>query len=166
MKDKNLRIRPATASDVPLVLSLIRELAEFEKLSHQVVATEENLRATLFGPRAVPEVLIAEWQGEGVGFALFFSSYSTFLAKPGIYLEDLFVRPSCRNLGIGQALLQAVAKRALERGCGRLEWSVLDWNENALRFYRRLGAKPQDEWTVQRMTLEEIRRLAESDPPA
>jgi GNAT superfamily N-acetyltransferase len=155
-----LRIRPATAHDCALILSLIRELAEFEKLLHEVVATEENLRATLFGARTGAEVLIAELSGKGVGFALFFSSYSTFLAKPGIYLEDLFVMPAHRSSGIGLALLREIAKIAVARDCGRFEWSVLDWNENALRFYRRLGAKPQSEWTVQRLTRPEIETLA------
>lgn len=158
----NLRIRPATPDDTSLILSLIRELAEFEKLLPEVKATEESLRETLFGPSAVPEVLVAEADGQGVGFALFFSSYSTFLAKPGIYLEDLYVKPSFRSHGIGLRLLREIAKIALERGCGRFEWSVLDWNENALRFYRRLGAKAQSEWTVQRLTESEIRKLAGS----
>jgi GNAT superfamily N-acetyltransferase len=156
-----LTIRPARAEDSALILSLIRELAEFEKMLHEVKATEETIRESLFGPGAVPEVLIAEVGGKGVAFALFFSSYSTFLAKPGIYLEDLYVQPSFRSAGIGLALLRAIARLALERGCGRFEWSVLDWNENALRFYRRLGAKPQSEWTVQRLTEKEIRALAE-----
>jgi GNAT superfamily N-acetyltransferase len=157
----DVTVRPATITDVPLVLTLIRELAAFEKLSHEVVATEEKLRATLFGKAAAAEVLVAELGGEGVGFALFFPSYSTFLAQPGIYLEDLFVRPAHRSHGIGLTLLRALARIALERGCGRLEWSVLDWNERALAFYRRLGAKPQSEWTVQRLTEPGIRALAE-----
>jgi GNAT superfamily N-acetyltransferase len=155
-----LKIRSATPADTALILSLIRELAEFEKLLHEVVATEAALREALFGPKRVPEVLIAEWDGTGVGFALFFHNFSTFLAKPGIYLEDLFVKPAFRSKGIGLELLRAIARIALERGCGRFEWSVLDWNENALRFYRRLGAKPQSEWTVQRLTEQEIRELA------
>jgi GNAT superfamily N-acetyltransferase len=156
----SLFIRPATAQDCPLILSLIRELADFEKLLPEVVATETSLRATLFGARPGAEVLIAELGGKGVGFALFFSSYSTFLAKPGIYLEDLFVIPAHRSAGVGLALLREIAKIALSRDCGRFEWSVLDWNENALRFYRRLGAKPQSEWTVQRLTRPEIETLA------
>jgi GNAT superfamily N-acetyltransferase len=155
-----VKIRPAGPEDTALILSLIRELAEFEKLLHEVKTNEEQLRASLFGPGAVPEVLIAERGGRGVGFALFFSNFSTFLGKPGIYLEDLFVQPAERSGGIGLKLLQAIAKIALERGCGRLEWSVLDWNERALAFYRRLGAKPQSEWTVQRLTEPEIRELA------
>lgn len=159
---KPLKIRPAGAKDVPAILSFICDLAEFEKLSHEVKATEESLRATLFGGRPVAEVLIAEWEGKPAGFALFFHSYSTFLAKPGIYLEDLFVRNEYRSLGIGEALLKELAKVAMERSCGRLEWSVLDWNERALKFYRSLGAKPMHEWTVQRMTEPVFRKLAES----
>lgn len=157
---KSLHIRPATPEDVPSILSFIKDLAEFEKLSHEVVATEEKLRATLFGERPVAEVLIAEWESEPAGFALFFHSYSTFLAKPGIYLEDLFVRTQFRSKGIGEALLRELASLAKKRDCGRLEWSVLDWNERALKFYRGLGAKPQDEWTVQRMTEEVFTKLA------
>ncbi len=152
-------IRPALPSDTALILSLIRELAEFEKLSHEVIATEESLKETLFGPQAVPEVLIAELNGKGVGFALFFHNFSTFLAKPGIYLEDLYVKPDFRSEGIGLKLLQAIARLALARNCGRLEWSVLDWNERAIAFYRRIGAKPQNEWTVQRLTEQGIRAL-------
>jgi GNAT superfamily N-acetyltransferase len=157
-----LHIRSAKSDDVPSILSFIRDLAEFEKLSHEVVATEDSLRETLFGPRPVAEVLIAEWEGEPAGFALFFHSYSTFLAKPGIYLEDLFVRPRFRSQGIGEALLKRLATLAKERNCGRLEWSVLDWNERALKFYHSLGAKPMDEWTVQRMTEPVFTKLAES----
>lgn len=156
----SVHIRPARPDDTALILSLIRELADFEKLLHEVTATEAELREKLFGPQAVPEVLIAEMDGQGVAFALFFQNFSTFLAKPGIYLEDLYVKPAFRSHGIGLKMLSAIAKIALERGCGRFEWSVLDWNENALRFYRRLGAKPQSEWTVQRLTEKEIRELA------
>jgi GNAT superfamily N-acetyltransferase len=160
---KPLRIRPATAQDVPSILSFIRDLAEFEKLAHEVVATEEKLKNTLFGERPVAEVLIAEWEGKPAGFALFFHSYSTFLAKPGIYLEDLFVRTEFRSKGIGEALLRRLAALAKERDCGRLEWSVLDWNERALKFYRSLGAAPMSEWTVQRMTESVFGKLAEAD---
>ena len=156
-----ITIRPAVASDTPLILTLIRELAEFEKLLHEVVATEEQLREKLFGPEAVPEVLIAEADGKGVGFALFFHNFSTFLAKPGIYLEDLFVKPEFRSKSIGLKLLQAIAKIAVERDCGRFEWSVLDWNERAISFYHRLGARPQNEWTVQRLTGDALKALAE-----
>lgn len=158
-----LTIRPAQATDVPLILSLIMALAEFEKLAHEVVATQEKLRETLFGANnRGAEVLLAERDGVGLGFALFFPNYSTFLAQPGIYLEDLFVKPEFRSQGVGHELLRAIAKIAMERNCGRFEWSVLDWNERALAFYRRLGAKPQSEWTVQRLTAAEIRALAES----
>jgi GNAT superfamily N-acetyltransferase len=159
---KLLHIRFARQEDVPSILSFIKDLAEFEKLSHEVVATEEKLKATLFGPRPVAEVLIAEWEGRPAGFALFFHSYSTFLAKPGIYLEDLFVRNEYRSRGIGEALLKHLAGIAKERSCGRLEWSVLDWNERAMKFYRGLGAVPMGDWTVQRMTEPVFTKLAES----
>ncbi len=156
-----ITIRPAVEADTAFILSLIKELAEFEKLAHEVVATEESLRDTIFGgPKAVPEVLIAEADGEGVGFALFFQSFSTFLAKPGIYLEDLYVKPAFRSQSIGLKLLQAIAKIAVARDCGRFEWSVLDWNERAISFYHRLGAKPQNEWTVQRLSGDALRALA------
>lgn len=157
---KPLHIRPATKTDVPTILSLIRGLADFEKLSHEVVATEEKLERTLFTPNAKAEVIIAEWEGRPVGFALFFHSYSTFLAQNGIYLEDLFVLPEYRSKSIGKALLQHLAQIAGERDCGRLEWSCLDWNERALKFYRGLGAEPMSEWTVQRMTAPKFQRLA------
>ncbi len=158
-----IAIRPAVPADTALILSLIKELAEFEKLSHEVVATEEALREKLFSPQAVPSVLIAEASGKGVGFALFFYNFSTFLAKPGIYLEDLYVKPEFRSMSIGLKLLQAIAKIAVERDCGRFEWSVLDWNERAISFYHRLGAKPQNEWTVQRLTGDALRALAERE---
>jgi GNAT superfamily N-acetyltransferase len=159
---KLLDIRFARPEDVPSILSFIKDLAEFEKLSHEVVANEEKLKSTLFGSRPVAEVLIAEWEGRPAGFALFFHSYSTFLAKPGIYLEDLFVRTEYRSRGIGEALLRHLAGIAKERSCGRLEWSVLDWNERALKFYRGLGAEPMSEWTVQRMTEPVFTKLAEN----
>jgi GNAT superfamily N-acetyltransferase len=146
-----ITLRPAEPADVPLILAFIRELAEYERLTHEVVATEENLRGTLFGERPYAECLIASLEGEAAGFALFFHNYSTFLARPGIYLEDLYVRPDARGRGVGLALLAGMARLALERGCGRLEWAVLDWNEPALAFYRRLGAVPMDEWTVHRV---------------
>ncbi len=156
----SLAIRIARAEDVATILGFIRALADYEKLSHEVVATEPQLRATLFGARPAAEVLIAEDAGAPVGFALFFTSYSTFLAKPGLYLEDLFVDPPARSKGVGGALMAALAKLCIERDYGRFEWSVLDWNEPALAFYRALGAVPMAEWTVQRLTGEPLRALA------
>lgn len=147
-----LQIVAATASEAPVVLEMIRGLAEYEKLEHAMTATEEQLRETLFGVKPGAEVLLAKWNGEWAGFALFFPNYSTFLAKPGIYLEDLFVKPHARGNGIGAALLREIARLAVARGCGRVEWSVLDWNEPSIGFYRKLGAIPMDEWTVFRLT--------------
>ncbi len=146
-------VRPAVVDDVPLILSLIRGLAEYEKLSDQCVATEDALRASLFGERPAAEVLIGEIDARPMGFALYFTNYSTFLAKPGIYLEDLFVRPEARGRGLGKALIMAVIDTARRRGCGRVEWSVLDWNEPSIAFYKSLGAVPMDEWTIYRMVL-------------
>lgn len=154
-----MALRRAVRADVAEILRLIRALAEYEKLAHEVVATEAALVETLFGARPAAEVLLAEEGGRAVGFALFFRNYSTFLARPGIYLEDLFVEPACRGKGLGKALLKAVARIAVERGCGRLEWAVLDWNAPAIGFYRNLGAKPLDDWTVMRVTGEALRRL-------
>jgi GNAT superfamily N-acetyltransferase len=145
-------IRPATSPDTPAIARLIRALAEYERLSHAVTLDTAQLREHLFGPRPFAEVLLAEEAGEVIGFALFFHNYSTFVGRPGIYLEDLFVDPEHRGQGHGKALLRAVARLAVERGCGRLEWSVLNWNEPAIRFYRSLGAVPMDEWTVYRLT--------------
>ena len=156
-------LRFATIEDVPTILGFIRELAEYERLSDEVSADEATLRETLFGDRRVAEVILAETEGEAAGFALFFHNFSTFLGRPGIYLEDLYVRPSHRGRGIGEILLRRLAALARERGCGRLEWSVLDWNEDAIRFYRRLGAVPMDDWTVYRVTGEALARLAEPD---
>lgn len=153
-------IRPATEDDVPIILSLIRELAEYERLSHEVVATEGLLRESLFGERRGPEVLIACCKGAPAGFALFFHSFSTFLGRPGIYLEDLYVKPKFRGRGIGRALLTHLARLAKERGCGRLEWAVLDWNEPAIKLYKSIGAVPMDEWTVYRVTGEALETLA------
>ena len=153
-------IREARLDDVPQILALIRELAQYEQLANEVVATEDLLEQTLFGERRTTEVILADSRGEIVGFALFFHSYSTFLGRPGIYLEDLFVKPAHRSKGIGKALLAHIARLALERKCGRLEWSVLDWNEPAIRFYRSLGAVPMDGWTVHRVTGGALRRLA------
>jgi GNAT superfamily N-acetyltransferase len=156
----DLAIRIARADDCATILGFIRDLAEYEKLAHEVVADEAQLRATLFGERPAAEVLIAELAGEPVGFALFFTSFSTFLAKPGLYLEDLLVRPSARSRGVGGALMAALAKLAVERNYGRFEWAVLDWNEPALKFYRSLGAVPMAEWTVQRLTGAPLAALA------
>jgi GNAT superfamily N-acetyltransferase len=153
-------IRSATEDDVPLILTLIKELAEYERLSHEVVATEEALRDSLFGERRVAEALLGYLGGNPAGFALFFHSFSTFLGKPGIYLEDLYVRPEFRGAGVGRALLVHLAGLAKERGCGRLEWSVLDWNEPAIGFYRRIGASPVSGWTVYRLTGEALEELA------
>jgi GNAT superfamily N-acetyltransferase len=156
---EGLRIVPATERDVAVILGFIRKLAEYEKLSHQVAATEELLRDSLFGGRRVAEVLIAYLANEPAGFALFFHNFSTFLGRPGIYLEDLFVEPAQRGKGIGKALLIAVAKIARERNCGRLEWAVLDWNRPAIDFYRGLGAVPLDDWTLFRVTGEVLDNL-------
>lgn len=154
-------IRFAEREDAAVILRFIRGLAEYERLSHEVTATEELLRETLFGARQVAEVIIGEFRGEAVGFALFFHNYSTFLGRPGIYLEDLFVKPEMRGHGFGKVLLAYLAKLATERKCGRVEWSVLDWNTPAIGFYQKLGAVAKDEWTVHRLTGEALDRLAE-----
>ncbi len=153
-------LRPANVLDVATILDLIRGLAEYERLPHEVVATEEGLRASLFGPVPAAEVVIAEADGMAVGFAIFCHNYSTFLGRRGLWLEDLFVRPACRGQGIGRALLEHLAEVAVARGCGRLEWSVLDWNVDAIRFYRSLGAVPMDDWTTFRVTGQALARLA------
>lgn len=153
-------IRAATVSDCGEILRLIRELAEYERLSDMVVGTEERLREALFGERPAAEALIVEREGRAVGFALYFTTFSTFLCKPGIYLEDLFVEPAHRGKGIGKALLRHIATIAAERGCGRLEWRVLDWNEPAIRFYESLGGKLMQEWILVRMIEPGIARLA------
>jgi GNAT superfamily N-acetyltransferase len=155
-----VRIRPGELEDVPLIADLIRGLARYEKLEHEVVMTEEKLTDGLFGERQYAETIIAEDDGEPVGFALFFHSFSTFLAQPGIYLEDLYVVPEQRSRGVGRALLERLAQLAVDRGCGRLEWAVLDWNKDAIGFYERLGAKPNSDWTVYRLTGEPLRALA------
>ncbi|SRR5579885_2965129 len=152
-------IRPAAPADVPTVARLIRALAEYERLADRVALDEARLRDHLFGPRPYVEALIAEDAGTPVGFALFFHNYSTFLARPGLYLEDLFVLPEYRGRGHGKALLVALAKLAAERGCGRLEWAVLDWNEPAIGFYKSLGAVPMDDWTVYRLDGDALERL-------
>lgn len=160
ISNRRVAIRPAKVDDVSLILAFIRELAEYERLLGTVDATEDCLRRTLFGERPEAEVLIGELQGEPVGFALFFSNYSTFKGRSGVYLEDLFVRPHARGTGVGKALLREVAKIAVARGCVRLEWAVLDWNVPAIEFYKRIGAQPLDEWTVYRISREGIAKLA------
>ena len=157
----DFRIEPATEHDVPVILHMIKALAEYERLSHKVVATEEKLRASLFGLRPAAEVVIGRAGDEAAGFAVFFPTYSTFLAQPGLYLEDLFVEPRWRGRGLGRKLLAHVAGVAAGRGCGRLDWSVLDWNEPAIRFYRGLGAEPVADWSVFRLTGDALARLAE-----
>jgi GNAT superfamily N-acetyltransferase len=154
-------IRPAGPADVPVLLSLIRDLAEYERLSHEVEATADVLRRNLFGERPYAEALVGELRGEPVAFAVYFHNFSTFLGKPGLYLEDLYVKPAARGLGIGRAILRRLARIAVERDCGRLEWSVLDWNEPALAFYKSLGAIPMNDWTIHRVTGDSLRSLAE-----
>lgn len=161
--DPRTVLRFAAAEDVPLILDFIRRLADYEKMADDVVADERRLQETLFGDRPAAEVVIAEHEGRPAGFALFFHNYSTFLARPGLYLEDLFVVPELRGRGIGRALLVCLARIALERGCGRFEWWVLDWNEPAIRFYKRLGAVAMDEWTVFRVDGEALERLGDSE---
>ncbi|MFN2541827.1 MAG: N-acetyltransferase family protein [Chthoniobacterales bacterium] len=153
-------IRPATLADVPTILDLIRELATYERAPNEVAATEDQLVDVLFGEKRAAEVLLGFEDGKPVGFAVFFYNFSTWLGRPGLYLEDLFVRPAQRGKGYGRALLVELAKIARERGCGRMEWAVLDWNEPAIEFYRKLGAKPMDEWTVFRLGRDGIERLA------
>jgi GNAT superfamily N-acetyltransferase len=155
-----LRIEPAGESDVPLILGFIRKLAEYEKLSHLVVATEENIREHVFGANPVAEVLMAYWDEEPVGFALYFRNFSTFLGQAGIYLEDVFVEPAHRGKGIGKALLTRLAQIAVERKYGRLEWAVLDWNTPSIEFYRSLGAVAKDEWITYQLTGDALTRLA------
>jgi GNAT superfamily N-acetyltransferase len=147
----SIAIRPATREDLPLIAALIRALAEYEKLAHEVRFNEATLGANLFGARAFAEVVIGEVDGTMQGFALFFHNFSTFEGRPGIYLEDLFVRPEARGSGLGKALLSHIAGLAVERGCARLEWSVLDWNAPAIGFYEKLGARPMDGWTIMRL---------------
>lgn len=156
-----LAIRQATPTDLPLIAGFIRELAEYERLAHAVAFDEAELGRFLFGERAYAEVLIAEDSdaGEAVGFALFFHNFSTFLGRPGIYLEDLFVRPAARGRGYGKALLVRLAQLALERGCGRVEWAVLNWNRPSIEFYEALGARPNDDWTVYRLSGEALQAL-------
>lgn len=158
---QSIAIESATKKDIPLILTLIKGLAEYERLSKDCVATEELLRESLFGKTKYAEVIIARYETRPAGFALFFHNYSTFLARPGIYLEDLYVFPELRGKGVGKALLVHLAKIAKERNCGRLEWSVLDWNEPSIAFYKGLGAVPLDDWTVFRVTGKALDALAE-----
>jgi GNAT superfamily N-acetyltransferase len=150
--ENKILIRSATEEDVPAIFSLIKELAEYEKLSDQVVTTEDELKKVLFGKNNFVEILIAEFKGQIAGQALFFKNFSTFLGKPGIYLEDLYVKPAMRSKGIGKALLDKIISLAKERNYGRVEWSVLDWNESAIDFYKKIGAKPLNDWTIFRLT--------------
>jgi GNAT superfamily N-acetyltransferase len=158
----DIQIQPAAETDVPLILQLIKALAEYERLGDQVTATEAMIRESFFGAAPHAHAVIARVAGDAVGFAIWFSTYSTFLSKPGIYLEDLFVLPHWRGQGVGRALLRHLARIAVDRGCGRIEWSVLDWNETAIRFYRNIGARAMDEWTVYRLTGDAITGLADS----
>ena len=158
----NFEIRKARAEDILTIAQLIRELAEYERAPNEAIATEEGLREVLFGEKPAAEVLLACEKEVAVGFAVYFFNFSTWLGRPGLYLEDLFVRPSERGKGYGRALLQRLAQIARERGCGRMEWAVLDWNEPAIGFYKNLGAKPQEEWTVFRLTSAGIAQLAGS----
>ena len=159
-----ITVRPATDNDVPLILSLIQELAEYERLRHEVVATEASIRSALFSGSSHVRALIACVGADPVGFAVYFYNFSTFLGRAGLYLEDLFVRPAWRRQGVGRQLLGELAKRAVAEGCGRLEWSVLDWNEPAIGFYRSIGARPMEEWTVYRLTGDALVRFASADP--
>ena len=161
MKTDNFTIRAATVDDVPVILELIRALATYERAPNDVTATEKGLTEVLFDEKPSAEVLLAFENETAVGFAVFFHNFSTWLGRPGLYLEDLFVRPEHRGKGYGRALLIYLAKIARERGCGRMEWAVLDWNEPAIEFYRKLGAKPMDEWTVFRLTRDGIAKLAD-----
>ncbi|MEY2531204.1 MAG: hypothetical protein QOI96_1289 [Verrucomicrobiota bacterium] len=158
----NLSIRPASVEDVPIIRQLIVDLATYERAPHEVSATEEQLVDVLFGEKPAAEVLLAFENEIPIGFAVFFHNFSTWLGRPGLYLEDLFVKPEMRGKGYGRALLVDLARIARERGCGRMEWAVLDWNDPAIQFYRKLGAKPLDEWTVFRLTRDGIAKLAES----
>jgi len=157
-------VRPARVDDVATILTFIRELADYERLSHAVVASEASLRDALFCDTPAAEVLIAEVDGKPAGFALFFHNFSTFLARRGLYLEDLYVRTTDRRLGVGRALLTRLAALAVERGCGRMEWSVLNWNESARRFYESLGAEPMSEWTTYRLTGSALAELGSLSP--
>ena len=156
-----IKLRFATENDVAVILSLIKDLAEFEKLAHEVVASEDTLRKNLFTERQSAEVVLAEKNGIAIGCAIFFHNFSTFLGRHGLYLEDLFVKPEYRSEGVGRLLLEHLAQIAIERGCGRMEWAVLDWNEKAIRFYKNLGAEPMNEWTIFRLKGEALENLAQ-----
>jgi GNAT superfamily N-acetyltransferase len=158
-----IQIAPAVPDDVPLILAFVRELATYEKLAHEVVATDADMHAALFGQRPVIEAAIARLDGEPVGYALFFPTFSTFLGKPGLYLEDLYVRPAARGFGVGRKLIEHLARVTVDRGWGRLEWSVLDWNEPSIAFYKKMGAKPMDEWTIFRLAGKNLTSLASGD---
>jgi GNAT superfamily N-acetyltransferase len=159
----NFLIRPTTAPDVPTILTLIRDLAEYERAPNAVVATEDGLRDVLFGSKPAAEVLLASEADNPIGYAVYFFNFSSWLGRPGLYLEDLFIRPEKRGKGYGRALLGRLAQIAKARGCGRMEWAVLDWNDPAIQFYRRLGAEPMDEWTVFRLTEDGIAKLANAN---
>ena len=158
-----LEIRPATADDVPLLVAFIRELAEYERLAHEAAATVDSLRDALFGPRPAAEALFAELDGRPVGYAIFFTNFSSFTGRPGIYLEDIYVQPASRAQGIGKRLLAYVAQVAVERGCGRLEWAVLDWNEPSIQFYKSLGARAMSDWTTYRLTGDDLKKLGRAE---
>ena len=164
MKTRNFTIRPAAVADVPIILELIRALATYERAPNEVTATEERLVDILYGEKPAAEVLLAFENGTPIGFAVYFHNFSTWLARPGLYLEDLFVMPEHRGKGYGRALLIHLAKIARDRGCGRMEWAVLDWNEPAIEFYKKLGARPLDEWRIFRLTRDGIARLADTSP--
>ncbi len=158
--NENFSIRSGSDADVPLILRLIRELADYERAPRDAVATEDQLREVLYAANPAAEVLLAFEDEEPIGFAVYFFNFSTWLGRPGLYLEDLFVRPQVRGHGYGRALLQRLAQLAQDRGCGRMEWAVLDWNEPAMGFYKKLGAKPMEDWTVYRLTSDRIAELA------
>ena len=157
--ENKLKIRKAEINDVPLILSLIKEIADYEKLSHEVTATERDIRENLFGDTKYAEVLIAEYENEPVGYALFFYNFSTFTGRPGIYLEDLFIRPKFRGNGIGKVLLLQLIELAKDKNCGRVEWCVLDWNEPAINFYKNLGAVPMEGWSIFRVTEDKFEKI-------
>src|ERR1044071_7692872 len=163
MNTEEFMIRSATVADVPVILELIKDLATYERAPDEVVADEKGLAEVLFGRKPAAEVLLAFEKNRGVGFAVFFHNFSTWLGRSGLYLEDLFVRPEDRGKGYGRALLVRLAKIARDRGCGRMEWAVLDWNRPAIKFYRALGAKPMDEWTVFRLRRDGVERLAPTE---